>query len=104
MIDNHKKDKERSTLELLDFYAAWCEPCKMLDEILENVTNEIGKRLKISKIDIDQQPQLSARYAISSVPVLVLLRNGKAVWRMNGFLTAPELVRIFRGLVQKEAS
>jgi thioredoxin 1 len=83
-------------LELFDFYADWCEPCKILDTILEEVSGVMHNTLKINKIDIEAAPDQKALYGISSVPVLILKKGGRVVWRMNGFLTAPELIRVFR--------
>jgi len=90
--------------ELLDFYATWCEPCKLLDSILVTLEHQHGKTLKISKIDIDKDPVRKEAFSISSVPVLVLMRDGKPVWRMNGFLMAPELKRILDRYLENQAS
>lgn len=86
--------KEQSFL-LVDFYADWCEPCKMLDSILAEVKKKLDTKIFIHKIDVDFSKDLSKFYQIMSVPVLILFKNGKPVWRMNGFYTANELLKIF---------
>ena len=78
---------------LIDFYADWCEPCKWLNPILEDVKKELGTKISIHKIDIDQHEELKNEYSIMSVPVLMLFKNGKLLWRMNGFMVASDLVK-----------
>jgi thioredoxin 1 len=70
---------------LFDFYADWCEPCKMLDEILKEIEKEISSKVVICKIDIDQHQELQKHFAIMSVPTLMIFKNGISVWRMPGF-------------------
>lgn len=81
---------------LADFYADWCEPCKILDDILEEVKEDLGEEIFIQKIDVDDSKKLSELYQIKSVPVLILFKEGKQVWRMNGFLTSNDLINVFR--------
>ena len=78
---------------LVEFYADWCEPCKMLDVILEEVRNHMGEKIFIQKIDVDVSKEISEFYHVMSVPVLMLFKNGKLVWRINGFLMANELIK-----------
>ena len=78
-------------LVLVDFYATWCEPCKMLDGILEDLEGMLNGKAEIWKLDVDQQPGLSAHFGIRSVPTLILFKNGDLVWRMAGFKLAHEL-------------
>ena len=78
----------------VDFYADWCEPCKLLNEILKEVQAQLGKKIHIIKIDVDASKELSDSYNIMSVPVLILFKNEEPIWRMNGFLTAEELIKI----------
>lgn len=77
---------------LVDFYADWCEPCKWLDPILQEVSKQTGDQATILKIDIDQHPALKKEYLILSVPVLIIFKNGEPCWRMNGFKQAKELI------------
>ncbi len=67
---------------LVDFFATWCGPCKMLGPVLEEAESEI----KVIKVDTDQFEDLSREYGVMSIPTLVLLENGKEVKRNVGFL------------------
>jgi thioredoxin 1 len=83
-------------LVLFDFYADWCEPCKILDPILEEVKKRMGEDFSIQKINSDHSPELAEQYHIRSVPTLMLFGEGKLLWRMAGFDTADKLEKIFK--------
>lgn len=80
---------------LVDFWAPWCEPCKMLDEILDELKNRMPE-LFIHKVNVDDNIELADEHFIRSVPVLILFKNGIEVWRMNGFKLAVELETTIR--------
>ena len=73
-----------STPTLVDFFATWCGPCKMMTPILEQVSSEIGEGAKVLKIDVDKNRDVSAKYGIRSVPTLLLFKEGNIVWRQAG--------------------
>lgn len=81
---------------LVDFFAAWCGPCKMMAPVFEQVKQSFGDRLRIIKIDIDKNPQVAGAYHIASVPTLILFRNGKTLWRESGAMHAAQLENIIR--------
>jgi len=87
------------TIILFDFYADWCEPCKMLDEILKELEKEISNDIIICKIDIDQNQVLQKHFAIMSVPTLMIYKNGSSVWRMPGFELAQDLKKRIEGFL-----
>ena len=62
---------------LLDFWAEWCGPCKMIAPILEELSNEYGEKLKIVKVDVDTNNQTAMEFSIRSIPTLMLMKNGK---------------------------
>ncbi len=62
---------------LVDFWATWCGPCKMLAPTISQIADEQEGIVKVGKVDIDQQPQLAAQYGISSIPTLIVFKNGK---------------------------
>ena len=76
---------------LVDFYATWCGPCKMMAPILEKVNQQIKGKLRIVKIDTDRYPQLASRYNIEALPTLVLFKNGKPVGRIEGVIQPQQL-------------
>jgi thioredoxin 1 len=70
---------------ILDFYAPWCGPCKMLAPLLEQAAGEFAGRLKFAKANVDETPELAARFGITGVPTLMLFRGGAAADRVVGF-------------------
>lgn len=79
---------------LVDFYATWCGPCKMMAPILEEVANQVQGKAKIIKIDVDKNEQAAAVYQVRGVPTLILFKKGQQVWRQSGVVQADDLVNI----------
>ena len=69
---------------LLDFYADWCGPCKMLSPILHELAEEKSGTLKVGKVNVDEQPELAAEFGVMSIPALLLFENGKLVRQAVG--------------------
>ena len=80
------------TLVLVDFYATWCQPCKMMHPVLEQVKGELGDRIRIIKIDVDKQSATANQYRIQSVPTLMLFKQGEVLWRTSGAMQRAELL------------
>lgn len=77
---------------LVDFYATWCGPCQMMAPILEQVNAQLKGRLQVVKIDTDKYPQLASQYQIYALPTLVLVKNGQPIERIEGVVTADQLI------------
>jgi thioredoxin len=78
---------------LVDFYATWCGPCKMMAPILEQVNSQMSDRLQIVKVDTDKYPNLASRYQIQALPTLVLFKAGQPVDRIEGVVQVPQLLQ-----------
>lgn len=79
---------------IVDFHAIWCSPCKMQSPILKEVAGEYGEKVRIIKIDVDQNPEISGRYNVQSVPTLIIFKNGKLVWRQSGVASKAQIAGI----------
>jgi len=92
--DNFKKEVlEESKTVLIDFYADWCGPCKMLAPVLEEIAKE-NTNTKFVKINVDDAQDLAMEYNVMSIPTLVVIKNGKEVNRVVGLVSKSELMGI----------
>jgi thioredoxin 1 len=81
---------------LVDFWATWCGPCKMIAPILSEIANEYAGKVKIAKVNVDDNFELSNEFGIQSIPTLMLFKNGEVVNTIIGFREKEEIVKLFK--------
>ena len=81
-------------LVLVDFFATWCQPCKMMHPVLEQLKDTVGDRVRIIKVDVDKHEQTAAQYGIQAVPTLMLFRKGQTLWRQSGMMSKADLLAV----------
>jgi len=79
---------------LVDFYADWCGPCKMMGPILQDLKKRLGDNINIIKIDAEKNPQAAIKYQVRGVPSLILFKNGQILWQQAGVVQAAQLEQI----------
>ncbi len=84
---------------LVDFWAPWCGPCKMIAPVLEELDGELGDKVKIVKVDVDENPETAGKFGIMSIPTLLVLKNGEVVDKVVGFQPKDALA----GVLEKHA-
>ncbi len=89
---------------LVDFWAEWCGPCRMLAPVVEQVASEFGDSLTVAKLDVDNNPRSSMHYGVQSIPTLILFKDGKEVKRLVGFMQKERLAGELRSFVGQPAT
>jgi thioredoxin 1 len=69
---------------LVDFYATWCGPCKMMSPVLERIKNEMGAQVRVLKIDVDKNQEAAEKFKVRGVPTFILFKKGEIQWRQSG--------------------
>ena len=86
--------KENNGLAIVDFFATWCGPCKMLTPIIDKLAEEFDGKVKIAKVDIDESPELAQEYKVMSVPTVIFVKNGEVVETLVGVQNRAKLVEL----------
>ncbi len=85
-------DTVKNGVVLVDFWAPWCGPCKMQTPILEKVVAAVGDKAVIAKVNVDENPELAAKYGIRSIPTIILLKDGENKQQLIGLQQEAALV------------
>ncbi len=73
---------------LVDFWAAWCQPCHILAPELKKVAKEMKGKIRVVKLNVDDNPQIAQKFGIRGIPTLILFHKGKILWRQSGVMPA----------------
>ena len=92
--DNFNQVIASGTPVLVDFYADWCGPCRMLSPVIHELAEELQGKVTVGKVNVDEQMELAAKFGISSIPSLLVFRNGQVVNRSLGFVPKQNILRM----------
>ena len=81
---------------LVDFYAEWCGPCQIMKPRILDVMERMGDEIQVIQIDVDKEKELATSFRISSVPTLIIFKNGKQQWRQSGLISAHALMQLLK--------
>lgn len=88
----NSKIENGSGIAVVDFFATWCGPCKMLAPVFEESAKDVGNKASFSKVDIDQCLELARKYGVSTVPTVMIFKDGKPVDKMVGFMPKQQII------------
>jgi len=95
--EQFESEAKKSAVAVVDFFATWCGPCKMLSPVLEEVSDSLAGKADFYKVDVDDAPHLAAQYKVTSVPCVVMMKNGEFVSQSVGFKPAPAITAWIEG-------
>ena len=101
VISLNEKNFEEEVLNstkpvLIDFWASWCGPCKMMSPVIDSLAEEMGEKVKVCKINIDEEQNLAVKYNVMSIPTFVVLKDGKEVGRSIGVQDKEEIISMLK--------
>jgi len=87
---------------LVDFWAEWCVPCQIIAPILQEIAEEFGEKIKIGKLNIDENPLISTTFLVDAIPTLILFKNGKIIQKFTGVQPKEIIVGVINSVIEKE--
>jgi len=87
---------------LVDFWAEWCMPCQMIAPVLQEIAEKFGEKIKIGKLNIDENPLISTTFSVEAIPTLILFKNGKIIQRFTGVQPKEVIVEVINSVIEKE--
>ena len=100
-LSNENFNKEVLNSEkpvLVDFWATWCGPCKMIAPIISEISEEFNNKVKVGKVNVDEEKELAIKYGISSMPTLVIFKDGKIAKTLIGFRPKEEIKEVLNNI------
>lgn len=82
---------------LIDFWASWCNPCKMLSPVIDEVAEEANEEYKVGKVNVDEQPELARQFKVMSIPTLVVMKNGNIIEKSVGLMGKKDIINMVKG-------
>lgn len=94
--ENYEKVISENPIVLIDFFATWCGPCKMLAPVIEELAEEELENVAICKVDVDEESELAGKYGIQSIPTIIVVKDGKAVRQAMGYRPKESLINMLK--------
>lgn len=100
-IELYKETFEQEVLQsdlpvLVDFWATWCGPCKMIAPIVKEIADEYDGKILVGKVNVDEEPDLTMQYNVSSIPTLMVFKNGQLVNKAVGYREKDEILKMLK--------
>ena len=83
-------------IKLLDFWAVWCGPCRIMAPVLEEIKKELGVKVEVEEINVDEDPKKTEQFGVMSIPTYVIMKDGKEVGRKIGVTPKAELLKLLQ--------
>ena len=94
--DNFEKEvMEANVPVLIDFWASWCGPCRMMSPVIDKISEEMGDKLKVCKVNVDEEPDLAEKFGVMSIPTFVAIKDGEVLGTSIGLQDEEELLKMF---------